>query len=194
MKSPFKSNKVRVTSPFGERVMNGAKQFHAGIDVVGIDSVQVCAVVAGKVVVSQIITDKSNPTWEWGNYICILGNDNRYYYYCHLASRNAVVGQYVVEGQILGIMGNTGYSFGAHLHLEIRENDGTTLVNPADMLGIKNEVGVYEERKLESDLNILVKHGVINTPEYWITNAPKMKYLPELIGNMARYLENEDNS
>lgn len=189
MRTPFKSNKFNVTSAYGDRILNGAKQFHAGLDLVGIGSVQVCAVCAGKVVVSQIVNDKNNPTWEWGNYICVYGNDGKYYYYCHLASRNVLVGQYVTEGQILGIMGNTGYSFGAHLHLEIRDKDGATTISPADILGIDNKEGVYEQNELESDLNVLVKHGVVNTPEYWLNTAPKVQYLPELIHNMRKVLE-----
>lgn len=189
MISPFNCNGFRVTSPYGERVLNGKKDFHAGIDLVGIGSGEVCAVAAGKVVVSQIVTDKSNKTWEWGNYICVYGDDGRYYYYCHLASRNVAVGARVGKGQTIGIMGNTGYSFGAHLHLEVRESDGRTTVNPADVLGIKNAVGVYEVDPLERDLAVLARHGVVNTPDYWLANANKLKYLPELIGNMARALE-----
>lgn len=47
----------------------------------------------------------------------------------------------------------------------------------------------YEkENSLESDLDILVKNGVINSPAYWETKAPTVKYLPELIHNMAEKL------
>lgn len=46
-----------------------------------------------------------------------------------------------------------------------------------------------EKDTLTTDLNILVKRGVINSPDYWKVNAPKMKYLPELIHNMAEKLK-----
>ncbi len=189
MISPFKCNGFRVTSPYGERVLGGVKNFHAGIDLVGIGSGEVCTVAAGRVVVSGVVTDKSNKTWEWGNYICVYGDDGRYYYYCHLASRGVAVGARVEKGQAIGKMGNTGYSFGAHLHLEVRESDGRTTVDPAGVLGIENAVGAYKANGLEYDLAVLARCGVVNTPDYWLANAKKLKYLPELIGNMARALE-----
>lgn len=43
-------------------------------------------------------------------------------YYGHLASIIVKQGQSVIEGQIIGFAGNTGNSFGDHLHLEVRVN------------------------------------------------------------------------
>lgn len=189
MISPFSSNSFRVTSPYGERTLNGKREFHAGIDLVGVGTTEICAVASGTVVVSQMISDKNNKTWEWGNYICIHGDDGRYYYYCHLAMRNVAAGVHVEKGHMIGFMGSSGFCYGAHLHLEIREKDGVTTVNPADVLGIKNAVGVYELDTLEADLAVLARHGVVNTPDYWIANANKLRYLPELIKKMARVLE-----
>lgn len=135
------SGRYRVTSPFGKRMLNGVVEDHKGIDVVGITNKYVCAVVAGTVAVSQIVTDKSNKTWEWGNYICVIGDDGRQYYYCHLQQRLVSAGKRVKRGDHLGIEGNTGYSFGNHCHFEVRENG--VAVNPARFLDISNVVGVY---------------------------------------------------
>jgi murein DD-endopeptidase MepM/ murein hydrolase activator NlpD len=132
MRIPFDSNTVRVTSPYGERTLNGAKQFHGGYDLVGVGSYDICAVVGGKVVHSRIISDKSNPTWQWGNYVCVKGTDGRLYYYCHMKSRAVSAGQTVKAGDLLGIMGNTGYSFGAHLHFGLMING--SWVNPVNYL------------------------------------------------------------
>ncbi len=43
-------------------------------------------------------------------------------YYAHCSSLNVVTGQKVTRGQVLGRIGNTGYSFGYHLHFEVRKN------------------------------------------------------------------------
>jgi hypothetical protein len=110
--------------------------------VVGITDKHVCAVVSGRVVTSKIVTDKSNRTWEWGNFVCILGDDGRMYYYCHLSKRLVSVGRRVEAGQHIGVEGNTGYSFGSHCHFEVRDSGGNS-INPAPFLGIPNKAGTY---------------------------------------------------
>lgn len=128
----------RVTSPFGPR--NGKQ--HNGIDIVGDTNPAVLAVASGTVHTSTIITDKSNRTWEWGNYVRIdLPNGERHYY-CHLASRAVGKGQVVNVGTVLGIMGSTGVSTGPHLHFEVR-NKSDESIDPAPTLGIPNQVDVY---------------------------------------------------
>ena len=136
------SGKFKVTSPFGQRTLNGVKENHKGIDVVGLENKYVCAVVSGKVVSSTIITDKSNLTWQWGNYVRVDGDDGKRYFYCHLKQRLVKVGQRVNAGDHIGIEGNTGYSFGSHCHFEVRTSSGTS-IDPSPFLGIKNAVGTY---------------------------------------------------
>ena len=135
---PF-NNDIRVTSPYGWRVLDGQRQWHGGIDLVGEDY-RIRAAMGGTVAVSQIVEDRANATWQWGNYVCVLGDDGNYIYYCHMAERRVHVGQRVKAGDILGIMGSTGYSFGDHLHFEVRDSANRTL-DPAAYLGIRNEVG-----------------------------------------------------
>lgn len=189
MRIPFDCSSVKVTSPFGKRVLNGTADNHAGYDLVGIGSHTVCAVEGGRVVRSRIVTDKKDPTWQWGNYVCILTDGGRYHYYCHLASRNVNEGQTVKRLDKLGVMGNTGYSFGAHLHFEVREADGVTKVSPENILGIPNKSGRYTLSQLDEDIMTLYKNGVVKTPEYWEKNASKMRFVPELLHNMAERLE-----
>ena len=186
---PFKTNSVRVTSPYGNRTLNGATDNHKGYDMVGVGSTEVIAAVGGTVATSQIITDKSNLTWQWGNYVCIKTDDGQYHYYCHLASRAVTKGQRVKAGDKIGVMGNTGYSFGAHLHFEARKSDGRTTVSPETVLGIPNKTGTYTDKPdLERDLEILTNAGVINSPDYWKNNADKLEYLRNLYHNMAEYI------
>ena len=137
------SGKFKVTSPFGPRVLNGVSENHNGIDVVGLMDKHICAVVSGVVGSSTIITNKSNRTWEWGNYVRIDGDDGRRYYYCHMSQRLVSVGRRVKSGDHIGIEGNTGYSFGSHCHFEVRDAAGNS-IDPAPFLGIPNAVGTYQ--------------------------------------------------
>lgn len=147
--SPFESYKYRLTSPYGQRVLNGKTETHNGVDLVGTGSTAVCSVCDGTVIQSRIVTDKNNLTWQWGNYVSVQAKDGTVHYYCHLASRAVKQGDKVKAGQRIGIMGNTGYSFGAHLHFEVRRNNKA--INAADYLGIQNKTGTYDIRALNAE-------------------------------------------
>lgn len=136
---------VRITSAYGARTdpITGSPNVpHWGLDMVNADSI-IRAASAGKVAVSQIITDRSNLTWQWGNYVAILTDDGHVIYYCHMAQRLVTVGQRVEAGDQLGIMGSTGQTTGAHLHFEVRTAKNEH-VNAADYLGIVNAVGIVQ--------------------------------------------------
>lgn len=187
---PYRSGSVTLTSRFGWRTLNGKQDYHKGVDLVGTDKTLVSPC-DGVVRSSTIITDKSNTTWEWGNYIRIDRADGVQIFMCHMASRNVVVGQAVKSGDVVGIEGNTGYSFGSHCHFEVRKNG--TSVDPTPYLGIANAAGTYPVKatakaSLDEDLAVLADCGIINTPGYWKANAHKIQYLDELIHNIAEYL------
>lgn len=141
MNLPYKSGKVTLTSHFGWRMLNGQRDYHKGVDLSGTDKTLVapCDGVIGS---STIITDKSNLTWQWGNYIRIDTADGLKIFMCHMASRKVKVGQKVKAGDVIGIEGNTGYSFGSHCHFEVRKNGES--VDPTPYLGIPNEWGQYD--------------------------------------------------
>lgn len=120
---------------------------HNGLDIVGDDSKDVLCPVSGTVKSSTIIMDKSNSTWEWGNYVRVDDAQGNRLFFCHLDSRAVSVGQKVNPGDRLGVMGNTGYSFGAHTHFEVRKSDGRTTLDPAAYLGVPNAKGTYSEGK-----------------------------------------------
>ena len=136
---PFQGGN-RVTSPFGPR--SGGT--HRGIDIVGDDDKTVRAVAAGTVTVATIIKNKNDPTWEWGNYVRVDLPGGEKHYYCHLASRSVKAGDKLAAGDAIGVMGNTGKSFGAHLHFEVRDAKGVSQ-HPSAALGIPNVVGSYTQ-------------------------------------------------
>ena len=146
---PYQSCRCRLTSRYGYRThpVTGQKNsFHGGVDLVGITTDSgngnvIVAVKSGVVIRSQIVTDKNNATWQWGNYIAVLGDDGATIYYCHLAKRMLREGQRVRIGDQIGIEGATGQVTGQHLHFEVRR--GSERVNAADYLGIPNEPGTY---------------------------------------------------
>ena len=139
----------RVTSGF----RLAARPRHNGIDLVGDDDKTVHAVAGGTVGFAGAVSKSAGGlTWQWGYYVRIDGNDGRKYYYCHLAAGSLRVraGQRVQAGTALGTMGNTGYSFGAHTHFEVRNAYGTP-IDPASYAGVRNAVGTYTDTESEDD-------------------------------------------
>ena len=56
----------------------------------------------------------------YGNLTQITADDGTVFFYAHQHSRTVHQGQRVTAGQPIGTVGNTGNSYGAHLHLEVR--------------------------------------------------------------------------
>ncbi len=127
----------RVTSIYGMRTLNGVTRFHHGLDLVGLDDIIVYAISAGTVRTGF----QAN---EAGNFVVVTMKDGRRVYYMHLKSFLVPNGAFVAKGQAIGIMGNTGHSYGAHTHLELRPK-GTSYesFDIAAFTGIPNKLGVY---------------------------------------------------
>ena len=184
---PYKSQKCRLTSKYGYRThpIRGWRHFHGGVDLVGVGSDEVIAVTSGIVVQSRIVTDKTNSTWEWGEYIAVSGSDGKIIYYCHLKKRLVNVATADKAGDVIGIQGSTGQSTGPHLHFEVRK--GTKQISAAEYLGIPNEAGTYDGVLVAIDK--LSKAGVVNTPEYWYKHYTDVQYLDLLLARSANCIK-----
>ncbi|MCE5196989.1 MAG: peptidoglycan DD-metalloendopeptidase family protein [Negativicutes bacterium] len=96
--------------------------YHRGMD---ISTGNYATIVAAD---SGVVTDIGYDYFGLGNYITINHNNGYMTRYGHLSSFLVSYGQSVRQGDAIGIEGNTGYSFGTHLHFEILVNG--VRVNP----------------------------------------------------------------
>jgi len=99
----------RITSYFGP-------SHPKGIDI-SIAYAPVAASRAGTVVFAG-----GDPCCSYGYYIDIQHADGYLTRYGHLSKFLVQLGQEVAQGETIAISGNTGYSTGAHVHFEIRQN------------------------------------------------------------------------
>ena len=58
----------------------------------------------------------------YGNYVMIAHDGGKMTVYGHLSTTMVYTGQHVYQGQVIGYVGSTGHSTGAHLHFETRLN------------------------------------------------------------------------
>jgi LysM repeat protein len=66
------------------------------------------------------VSENGSYNQGWGNDVVINHTDGTQTLYAHMSSVAATVGQNVLGGDIIGFIGSTGKSFGAHLHFEVR--------------------------------------------------------------------------
>lgn len=111
----------RISSPYGWRVhpVFKSRKFHTGMDIAAAMGTPIKASNSGKVIYSG---------W-YGGYgkVVILDHGSctgapTTTLYAHMSQQKVSVGQNVVRGQVIGLVGTTGYSTGPHVHFEVRIN------------------------------------------------------------------------
>lgn len=117
-----------ISSFFGYRSCEGCSTMHSGIDFTPGAGVPIEAIADG-VVVGSSVADGS-----WGVHVTIEHDVDGVTYrsaYAHMQSGSMTleIGDTVTRGQVIGLVGNTGQSYGAHLHFVIQTADGT-FINP----------------------------------------------------------------
>ena len=76
--------------------------------------------------------------WAYGNFVKIINDDGTVCLYAHMEYTSVKVGQRVSKGQVIGRMGNSGNSFGGHLHWELWScNDYYKNIDPSPYLSPK---------------------------------------------------------
>ena len=122
------------TAPYGVRFGT----LHAGIDLAVPEGVPYTAVHAGTVT-------SAGYSGGYGNMVTVRHSDGTEMIYAHSRRLAVKVGDVVKAGQVLGEVGNTGYSYGPHLHLEVHVNG-----KPTDPIGYLREHGVDIKLRIES--------------------------------------------
>ena len=113
-----------LSSPFGPRW----GRLHAGIDISAGEGTPIRAADGGRVVLMQ----GTGASGGYGNYTCVQHSATTSTCYAHQSRFGTSIGASVSQGQVIGYVGNTGNSFGAHLHFEVRVNGAP--VNPIGYL------------------------------------------------------------
>lgn len=113
-----------ISSYYGKRAypLNPSKpDFHRGVDFPAAMGSDVVAVLPGKV----FYVDYPKPNCDRGgvalaNMIIIDHGNNLFTVYGHLKSIYVYSNKEVLQGEVIGSVGSTGYSTGPHLHFEVR--------------------------------------------------------------------------
>lgn len=117
---PIPTQYTTITSRFGPRThpVTGKYNNHSGADISVPAGVEIKAVMGG-----VVITSAYSPNL-WGEYVVIDHGNGMTTLYAHMTrgSRKVKEGDIVSQGQVLGKVGSTGLSTGAHLHLTLTVN------------------------------------------------------------------------
>ncbi|MBU4483291.1 MAG: peptidoglycan DD-metalloendopeptidase family protein, partial [Actinobacteria bacterium] len=107
----------RIQSGFGNRYhpIFGYNRFHSGIDIAAPYGTLVKAADGGQVV-------QSGYFGGYGYSVMLYHGGGFATWYAHLSSINVSIGQSVQRGQVIGLVGSTGWTTGPHLHFEVRIN------------------------------------------------------------------------
>lgn len=107
----------RFTSYFGFRKDPWTKlrSFHQGVDIANNYGTKIRAAGSGKVIFI-------GEYWPLGLCVKIQHLNGYVSYYGHLSEITVKLNSYVNTGQVIGLMGSSGRSTGAHLHFEVRRN------------------------------------------------------------------------
>jgi murein DD-endopeptidase MepM/ murein hydrolase activator NlpD len=116
-----------LTGRFGGRSdpFTGHAAFHQGLDISASKGQPVYATADGRVASAAYAS-------EYGNLIVLQHDFGITTRYGHLSGFNVKAGQTVHRGDVIGYVGSTGRSTGAHLHYEILANG--KLLNPLQLL------------------------------------------------------------
>lgn len=89
---------------------------HEGIDISAPGGTPIKAAASGTVILMQTEAESGG----YGNYTCVDHGGGLSTCYAHQSEFGTSIGASVSQGDVIGYVGNTGHSFGDHLHFEVR--------------------------------------------------------------------------
>ncbi|WP_410537845.1 M23 family metallopeptidase [Streptomyces sp. KL2] len=119
----------QLTSTYGQSGSMWANN-HTGLDFAAPTGTPVKAVHSGEIV-------EAGWAGSYGYRIILKLDDGTEIWYCHLSSMTVTTGK-VTTGDVIGRVGSTGNSTGAHLHLEVRPGGGDP-IDPLTWLRSKGQ-------------------------------------------------------
>jgi murein DD-endopeptidase MepM/ murein hydrolase activator NlpD len=137
---PFKGN---ITSGFGKRRW----RYHYGMDIDLNTGDTVLNAFNGRVRISTY-------SKTYGNVIVVRHDNGLETIYAHLSKRLVDIDSTINSGTVIGLGGNTGRSYGSHLHFEIRFFDEA--LDPRDIISFENFATHYDTLNI-SQCNFLYR-------------------------------------
>ena len=131
-----------ISSVFGWRMhpIHQTWRFHSGTDLAAPTGTPVLATQAGRVAVA-------NALGGYGLTVILRhGDGNLESRYAHLSQISVQSGEWIEQGEVIGLVGSTGTSTGPHLHFEVRQltGEGWVAMDPGEVLeyGIANLMNI----------------------------------------------------
>ncbi|WP_082169264.1 M23 family metallopeptidase [Bacillus sp. 522_BSPC] len=177
-----------ITDTFNTR--NGT---HKGIDIAGDLGDKVY-------VVDEGVVTKSYYSQSYGNVIFVKHENDLETVYAHLNKLLVKEKQLVKKGELIGEMGNTGYSSGVHLHFEIHNKEWTitkeNAINPILVLG-NVQVGQTVKIAVQEEVEDVVTEPIHSPKKNLLLEEEKKleeEYIKRSMQKMELELEKEDDS
>lgn len=117
----------RITSRYGYRTnpISGKYGLHTGVDIAANEGTDIVAAYNG-------VIKETGYGEKKGNFVLMEHSDGTQTLYCHCSEVLVTEGSVIRAGEVIALVGNTGWSTGPHLHFEIHIKGSA--VDPLDYL------------------------------------------------------------
>lgn len=117
----------RITSPYGYRTNPISDKYglHTGVDIAADEGTAIVAAYNG-------VVKETGYGEKKGNFVLMQHSDGKQTLYCHCSELIVQEGTVIRAGEVIALVGSTGWSTGPHLHFEVHVNGKT--VDPLNFI------------------------------------------------------------